>query len=450
MKYFNRNKSMVNKSTIATKLFVGIALAGCNHRGIHQAKENLLPPQGAVKKGIVEAFQKENQVLDELYLKIYHTKSNYYYQSNNLEAFTAFKEAATLRGVHFHHALKQCSINTGHLLSSCHLYDAINNNQFDLVAQVIYAGVVDTSLQLHGADARKELDYLVRYKREAAEVVWEALFITDQVKEIDNACINSQVNALTSYKDYAHFRSLLKDVPLPIRSTGLYNEVDGKIQGLIKNLIATASTDKEKISLCNSMYAEDLVLFRFEFELEGEEDSIPTNVLHPRVYQRLSEGGYAIARNAKDLDRIKRYLRSNCPELFNQYQPNIPAFHDAASQEDMILNQQYMDLYYAPTTEKTYTRLLSFYDYVVSKQLDFREVLKKCMANTGLKLQTYHLSHSLYRGYQHLVIDALYAGVVDIKSTQEWYIGPKKMTLRSFAKKYKSVKVIAALDAIES
>ena len=129
-------------------------------------------------------------------------------------------------GLNFYHALKQSSISTGHLLSSCHLYDAINNDQFDLVAQVIYAGVVDTSLQLHGADARQEIDFLVRRKGRAAAVVEQALFITDRVKELDNECINSKADALTLYKGYANFRRLLEDIPLSIHFIGLYNEIN--------------------------------------------------------------------------------------------------------------------------------------------------------------------------------------------------------------------------------
>ena len=454
MKRFNRKKSMVNKSTIAKKLFVSIALSGCNHGGIYQANEDLLVTKGSVgnvEKATGEAFQEEKKALDELYLKIYHTKSNYYDQSNNLEAFTAFKQAATLGGLNFYHALKQSSISTGHLLSSCHLYDAINNDQFDLVAQVIYAGVVDTSLQLHGADARQEIDFLVRRKGRAAAVVEQALFITDRVKELDNECINSKADALTLYKGYANFRRLLEDIPLSIHFIGLYNEINGKIEDLLKNLIATASTDKEKLSLCDSMDLQDLALFRFAFELAGEEDCIHTNVLHPHVYQRLSKGGYSIARNQKDLDRIKSFLKRFSLQLFNQSQPYIPDFHDETSKEDMLLNQQYMKIYYSPTEGHACDKLVDFYAYAVSKQLDFKEVLKKCMANTGLKLQTYHLSNSLYRGYQDLVIDALYAGVVDTKTTQFYMAAPNQQaTLRFYAERYGLERIITALDAIEN
>ena len=199
------------------------------------------------------------------------------------------------------------------------------------------------------------------------------------------------------------------------------------------------------------MDLQDLALFRFAFELAGEEDCIHTNVLHPHVYQRLSKGGYSIARNQKDLDRIKSFLKRFSLQLFNQSQPYIPDFHDETSKEDMLLNQQYMKIYYSPTEGHACDKLVDFYAYAVSKQLDFKEVLKKCMANTGLKLQTYHLSNSLYRGYQDLVIDALYAGVVDTKTTQFYMAAPNQQaTLRFYAERYGLERIITALDAIEN
>jgi len=312
--------------------------------------------------------------------------------------------------------------------------------------------LTDTCVKLLTAnEPRRVLDNIcrkVRKDNEKAELVIRALDLMDRITELE-LTNQAKEDHQALLQQYGSYQAIKHRCTIDSSPDYFLDAIDCKILDILPKLIATTNnTVKARINLLRSMEPNDVALYRHAFEIIDEKSSNTTNVLHPNAYnynphayttnvlhpdayQILSEHGYTLAAGPEDLHRIISYLKRSYPTLFNRVQPSIPDFHGEDSQENILLNEKYMKIYYAPTCEKAGVALRCLDTYAKQKGLNFKEVLKKCHEQLNLKLNVKHLSNSIWRRNFDLVQDVIEAGVVDGEATRTCSAKTGKENLRS-------------------
>jgi len=511
MKLLKHKKNFIGKASLWMFFFIHSLLTACSHVATYHAIEPQNVAQDrAVTDNSLEAIE-EDLNLNVLYARIFESKNNHHDQeSDNTHLFIAFKAAADKRKFPLHQAIKSASRETGLRLSSYHVYDGVRSGAYELIAQVICAGVVDIGLvftklieanttipckksevfstatdnqssvtvhvlqgnrpmsrhnrtlaQFHLTDTcvklltanepRRVLDNIcrkVRKDNEKAELVIRALDLMDRITELE-LTNQAKEDHQALLQQYGSYQAIKHRCTIDSSPDYFLDAIDCKILDILPKLIATTNnTVKARINLLRSMEPNDVALYRHAFEIIDEKSSNTTNVLHPNAYnynphayttnvlhpdayQILSEHGYTLAAGPEDLHRIISYLKRSYPTLFNRVQPSIPDFHGEDSQENILLNEKYMKIYYAPTCEKAGVALRCLDTYAKQKGLNFKEVLKKCHEQLNLKLNVKHLSNSIWRRNFDLVQDVIEAGVVDGEATRTCSAKTGKENLRS-------------------
>lgn len=442
MKPFNPKIVVISRFNLLATLFTHGLLTACNHVGTYHAIEDQASTKEASSTPIehrlgVEARKYGPQDLDQLYNNICDSRYNCNYSSSlkgkrPIDHLIAFKEAVENGNIPFHAALKACSRRTGRMLSYHHLYESTQASHFELIAQVIYADVVDST------SGRVYFDQYCRDCSKETRIISNALSCMDKIKELankdreidpnDNSALKSQ------YKDYRVLKGTLRFQSVPPH---VHAQIDTSIFGTLHKIIQNADTPEKRIQLADHISLEDVALFRHAFEIIDETHPDGTGVLYPEIYEILSRGGYRIALSNEDLSRVKTYLKENYPHSFNRCQPNIPLFHDEASKDDMLLNKAYMNIRDATNRCQESHELDKLYRLAIEQKVSFQEALRRCKENTGLMLRVADLLSSMHPQRYGLIINAISAGVVDHESTYYSYRLRQDENLRAYVERYK-------------